>query len=208
MTQTVEMPALAFRAVVGGVDLERRVVQLTFATSAAVTRRDYRLGTLYQEVLSMDPAHVRLDRLNAGAPLLDSHSAGSVGNVLGAVQPGTARIAHHVGEAEVRFSKRAAVEAVWQDVVDKILRAISVGYNVYRYTEAPGRDGGLPTRTAVDWEPFELSLVPMPADIGARVRGPAAAWPTHECLIVGRSAVRVEDEDRHRRLRLALAQRC
>jgi hypothetical protein len=27
-----------------------------------------------------------------------------------------------------------------------------------------------PVRTAVDWEPYEISMVPMPADTGARVR--------------------------------------
>jgi hypothetical protein len=41
------------------------------------------------------------------------------------------------------------------------------------------------TRTATDWEPYEVSLVPMPADPGARVRG-GEKLDTNTCVMVTR----------------------
>lgn len=198
-TRTVNLPALAFRAAVGAVDEEQRTVDLVFSTGAPVERFDYYSGKRYIEKLSMKPGQVRLDRLNAGAALLDSHSAYRIANVFGAVEPGTARLEKGEGLATVRFSKRAEVEPVWRDVVDKILRFVSVGYLVRKFEEETGA-GGVITRTAVDWEPFEISLVAMPADVGAQVRGaePATTFP---CVIVAA----MTDADRTRNLRLAEA---
>jgi hypothetical protein len=198
---TVDMPALCVRASVGTVNKEARTVDLIFSTGAAVDRMDPWTGKRYREVLSMDPAHVRLDRLNAGAPLLDAHSAYSIASVIGAVQPGSARLEKGQGLATVRFSKRDAVEPIWNDVVDEIIRSVSTGYKVYKFQEDTPRDGGIPTRTAIDWEPFEVSMVPMPADVGARVRS-GDKTHTNPCVIIARV---VEDADRQRRFRLAAA---
>ncbi|MGG6994561.1 UNVERIFIED_CONTAM: hypothetical protein P3C97_30570, partial [Pseudomonas aeruginosa] len=74
------------------------------------------------------------------------------------------------GHALVRFSKREDVEAIFQDVRDGILRNISVGYSVHRYELIEAPDDKLPTYRAVDWEPMELSLVPIGFDDGAKVR--------------------------------------
>lgn len=204
--QTVDLPALSVRATVGSVNKEARTVDLIFSTGAAVDRMDYWSGKRFREVLSMDPAHVRLDRLNAGAPLLDAHSAYSVGDVLGAVQPGTARIQNKQGVATVRFSKRDAVEPIFNDVADGIIGNVSVGYRVYKFVEDTPKEGGIPTRTAIDWEPFEVSMVPMPADAGARVRSGDKS-DTNACEIVtrGLTAPVITDADRLRRFRLATA---
>jgi hypothetical protein len=180
-TRTVELPPLSFRASVATVNEEKRTVDLVFSTGAAVDRFDYWSGKRYIEKLSMKAGHVRLDRLNAGASLLDSHSAYRIGNVFGAVEPGTARLEKGQGVATVRFSRRADVEPIWQDVRDGILRFVSVGYRVHKFEE--DNTGTTPVRTAVDWEPYEISLVAMPADAGAKVRGeePPATFP---CVIV------------------------
>lgn len=203
--QTVDLVPLSVRAAVGSVDAEKRTADLIFSTGAAVDRFDFWSGKRFREVLSMDPAHVRLDRLNGGAPLLDAHSAYSVGDVLGAVQPNTARIAKGQGLATVRFSKRADVEPIFQDVADGIIRSVSVGYRVYKFQEETPKDGGTPTRTAIDWEPYEISMVPMPADTGARVRSDKSL--TNACEILGRADVppAITDADRARRLRFANA---
>ena len=182
---TIDLPALCVRAAVSSVNDEARTVELTFSTGAAVERYDYYSGKRYREVLSMDPKHVRLDRLNAGAPLLDSHSAFSVGDILGTTERDSARIEKGQGIVTVRFSKREAVEAIYQDVKDGIVNNVSVGYRVHKFVEEAGKDGAIPTRTAVDWEPFEVSMVPMPADTGARVRAGDKS-DTNECVIVTR----------------------
>src|SRR5688572_13677039 len=109
----VDLAPLCFRAEVGSVNTDARTVELIFSTGAAVDRMDYWTGKRYREVLSMKPGHVRLERLNAGASLLDAHSAYSVSDILGAVQPGTARLEKGKGLASVRFSKRAAVEPIF-----------------------------------------------------------------------------------------------
>lgn len=178
-------------------------MELIFSTGASVDRMDYWSGKRYIEKLSMDPAHVRLDRLNAGAPLLDAHSSYSVSDILGAVQPDSARIEKGKGVATVRFSQREAVAPIFTDVVDGIIRNVSVGYRVYKFVEDSPKDGGTPTRTAIDWEPYEVSMVPMPADVGARVRNGDKS-DTNACVIV-RGTVSTTDADRLRRLRLAQA---
>jgi hypothetical protein len=203
--KTIDIPALSVRAAVGSVNKEARTVDLVFSTGAPVDRMDYWSGKRYIEKLSMDPAHIRLDRLNGGAPLLDAHSAYSVGDVLGAVQADSARIQNKQGVATVRFSKRDDVEPIFQDVVDGIIRSVSVGYRVYKFVEDTPKDGGTPTRTAIDWEPFEVSMVPMPADTGARVRT-GDKTGTNACELLARDiTLDVTDADRDRRVRLAHA---
>lgn len=198
-TQTIDVPPLSIRADISSVNDEARTVDLIFSTGAGIERMDWYSGKRYREVLSLDPKHVRLDRLNAAGPLLDAHSAWSVGDVLGAVVEDSARIEKGKAVATVRFSQRASVEDIWQDVKAGIHRSVSVGYRVHKFEEDAGKDNKLPVRTAIDWEPYEVSLVPMPADVGARVRSDRSNC--NPCVIV----TRVADEDRLRHLRLAKA---
>ena len=196
--RTIDLFPLSLRAALDSVDPDRRTADLVWSTGAPVDRVDY-AGQRYIEVLSMDPRHVRLDRLNSGAPLLDSHSVSSVTDILGTVLPGSARVDGNQGLAKVQFSRRPAIDAIWTDVIDGIVRAVSIGYRIYTLLD----DGGtpVPTRTAVDWEPYEVSMVPMPADVGAGIRDGRCA--PNPCIIVPRFSV--EDQDRLRRLRLAQA---
>lgn len=196
---TIELPPIAIRADVQSVNPEARTADVVFSTGAAVDRFDWLSGKRYRELLSMKPSHVRLDRLNSGGPLLDAHSGYSVAHQLGAIVRGSARIERGQAVATVRFSKRESVEPIFQDVRDGIITAVSVGYRVHRFEETEGRDGAVATRTATDWEPFEVSLVPMPADVGAKVRDGDKSQ-TNSCVIV-----RAGDADRDRRLQLARA---
>jgi hypothetical protein len=188
-SRTVQMSMLSFRAELSprSINDEDRTVDLIWTTGAPVQRMDFWTGERYIEVLSLDPAHVRLDRLNEGAPLLDSHSAYSVADQLGAVVPGSVVLHKKAATARVKFSKRDAVEPIWQDVKDGLIRSVSVGYRVHRFEETAGKDNKIPVRTAVDWEGYELSMVPIPADAGAKTRGgePTDANP---CEIVTRGA--------------------
>jgi len=74
----------------------------------------------------MDPAHVRLDRINSGGPVLDSHSGWSLANVLGVVEDGSAKMVGKKGVATLRFSRRADVDPVWTDISDRVIRNVSV----------------------------------------------------------------------------------
>jgi hypothetical protein len=177
------MAPLTLRADVGTVNEEERSVEVTWTTGAAVERFDWMSGQRYLEVLSLETDHIRLDRLNAGGPLLDAHSGYSVTHMLGVVVPGSVTLTKKEGRARVRFSRRAEVEGVWQDVRDGIVRSLSVGYRVYRYEETEGKGNKLPIRKATDWEPHELSMVPIPADAGAKVRAGDKSL-VHPCEIV------------------------
>jgi hypothetical protein len=150
------------------IDTERRTVELIWSTGAAVKRQDWVTGRTFIEELSMDQSHVRLGRLNGGAPLLNSHSQWRLEAVLGVVE--RAWLDGGEGHAVVRFSSRADVDAVWNDVRDGIIRNVSVGYKVHRFQETSKPGAAVPTFLAVDWEPEEISLVSVGADAGAGVR--------------------------------------
>lgn len=147
------------------VNTETRTAKITWTTGARVLRRDWS-GTEYLEELSLAPGAVRLDRLNSGAPLLNSHQNYDLNSVLGVVE--NARVQNDEGTAIIRFSERPDVEPIFRDVAGGILRNVSVGYVVHAWAEA--REGNTLVRTATDWEPYEISLVPIPADASAGVR--------------------------------------
>lgn len=156
-------------------DPERRTVRVTWSTGAAVLRRDAQ-GP-YAEILSLDPEHVRLDHL-PGAPVLDSHKQRDLGNVLGTVE--RAGIEAGAGWADVRFSSRAEVAPVVEDVRAGVIRHVSIGYSVARWLDGKDPKTGGRTRTAIDWTPREISFVPLPADPGATVRSHMDAQNTPE----------------------------
>lgn len=147
------------------INVEERTVEVAWTTGAQVRRASWSRGD-YIEELSLAPSAVRLERLNSGAPLLDAHSSYELRNVIGVVE--RAWLNGTEGRAQVRFSRRDDVEPIFQDVRDGILRNISVGYKTHK-TERD-ETGAVPVERAVDWEPYELSLVPIPADAGAQVR--------------------------------------
>ena len=182
---TVDLPVQTradVRLMPESVDVERRTVEVVWSTGAAVRRRDPWTGKRYDEVLSLDEAHVDLSRLNGGAPLLNTHGAWDLRDVIGVVE--RAWIAREgeaiVGRATVRFSDRADVEPIWRDVASGIVRNVSVGYAVRSY-EITETDGQPPVWRAVDWQPLELSAVPIGADAAAgfRAAGQPATQP-HE----------------------------
>ena len=184
---TIDLPPLALRAALrpGSVNVDERTVEVVFSTGAPVLRYDWATDQRYIETLSLKPLHVRLSRLNDGAPFLNAHSGFDLTDVLGVVEAASARIAGGQAVARVRFSKREAVEPIWQDIRDGIIRNVSVGYLVHQYEETAATDGMPARRHATDWEPFEISAVPMPADNGAKVR--ADQTKTNPCVLVTRA---------------------
>ena len=150
------------------INVEERTVELVWSTGAQVRRASWARGD-YIEELSMAPGAVRMDRLNKGAPLLDAHDSFSLRSQIGVVQ--RAWLDGNEGRALVKFSRRDDVGPIFQDVQDGIYRNVSVGYKVHK-TERD-ETGAVPVERAVDWEPYELSLVPIPADAGAQEIGRA-----------------------------------
>jgi HK97 family phage major capsid protein/HK97 family phage prohead protease len=113
------------------------------------------------EVLDHDPQSVRLDRLNNGAAVLVNHDTN---DQVGVVATGTARVdADKRGRAAVRFSRSARGREIEQDVEDEIRTLVSVGYRINKY-EVMEREGQSDLVRVTDWQPYEISLVAIPAD--------------------------------------------
>lgn len=175
-TVTRDMPKLDFRASFepSTVDVEKRTVEVVWTTGAAVLRRGWD-GSYFEE-LSLDPKHVRMGRLQSGtAPLLNSHDGWDIRGILGVVM--SARLEKGRGIAIVRFDSGPAGEEAFRMVREGTLRSISVGYSTYKMQKVEGGDTTVPTYRAVDWEPAELSLVPIPADAGSVTRSGGGMTP-------------------------------
>lgn len=165
---------------------EARTVELVWTTGAAVRRTDFWTGQRYDEVLQVDAESVDLSRLNSGAPLLNSHGAYDLSQVIGVVE--RAWLEGGEGRATVRFSEREDVASIVADVKAGIIRNVSVGYNVRKYQV---EEGDVPVYRAIDWQPAEISLVPIPADAGAGTR---AALPSSSCEFFHRAAAQSNKE--------------
>jgi len=136
------------------------------ATATPVQRRDP--GGDYFEVLAIAPRSIRLNRLRSGAaPVLDSHRSGSARDQIGVVND--ARIENGELVAEARLSPRDDVKPIAIDLAAGTAPAVSVGYRVYTSVESRDQSGNL-IITHTDWEPFEVSLVAIPADPKAHIR--------------------------------------
>lgn len=162
-------------------DPEHRTAEVIVSTGARVRRRDFWTGDEWDEVLDMSPESVRLGRLNQGAQLLDGHAVMSgLGSIIGAVMPGSARIADGKLHATVKFSRSELGQRVAQDLQDGIPILVSAGYKTHR--EIVDATVSPQCRTAVDWEPWEVSVVTVPADAGAAFRSAGSNSLQHRAM--------------------------
>ena len=137
---------------------ENRTVNVAFSSEYPVPRWD---GV---EILDHDPKAVRLGRLKSkGAVLVDHDPRDHVG-VVDDVKIDTDRR----GRAVLRFGRSGRASEVFNDIVDGIRSSISVGYRVYKAITEDSK-GDDPIYRVTDWEPFEISLVSIPADPTAQV---------------------------------------
>ena len=136
-------------------DLADRTVSLAFASD---TPCDHWFGEL-----SLSMKGMRTDRLDAGCALLVDHDwTDQVGIVDSySTDKTTAR-------AVVRFSKSERGEEIYQDVLDGIRRSVSVGFMLHDLQLESEKDG-VCSYVSNDWEPYEISLVSVPADISVGV---------------------------------------
>ncbi|RPN01577.1 hypothetical protein IPC1282_32825, partial [Pseudomonas aeruginosa] len=111
------------------------------------------------EVLDHSSDCVDLTRFLTGAPLLMEHRGSQqIGVIERAWLDGDRKL-----RALVRFSRDPAVEPIWQDVVDGVRRNISCGYLIHDMVLERTVDG-VDHYRVIYWEPYEASLVSVPAD--------------------------------------------
>jgi hypothetical protein len=122
---------------------EARTVEIVWTTGATVQRRRWEGWDEireYDEELIVTPQAVRLERMNGGAPFLDSHDGWSLRSVLGAVEPGSVRIEDGQGTATIRLTSAPDAADTVHRILEKTVRHVSVGYRVHRY-EITKREG-------------------------------------------------------------------
>jgi hypothetical protein len=166
----------------GSVDAETRTVTLVFTAGATVRRRRYEgwdTVVPFDETLIVSRQAVNLERLNAGAPVLESHSAWSTFSQLAVVE--RAWIDGKEGKANVRFPAAGIDERadrMFGMVSDRIIKNVSVGYSIdkLRIVE-PEKKGQVEHHIAERWTPYEISFVTIPADVGAGVRSAGLTFP-------------------------------
>lgn len=157
-------------------DAADSTVDLVWTTGADVRRISYRDGP-YIERLVVSAAAIRLGRLNAGAPFLNAHASGDLADIIGAVVPRTARLAAGLGHARVKLSADPAHAGIVANIRNGVIRNVSVGYAIHAVDKREADNGTTPVWRVTDWEPFEISAVPIPADAGAQIRA-ATREPT------------------------------
>lgn len=135
------------------VNEEDRTVELAFSSEEPYERW---FGV---EVLSHDPQAVKLNRLNGGGAVLVNHDTrDQVGVVVSARVDSDKR-----GRATVKFSRSTRGQEIFQDIQDGIRTLVSVGYSIIKYS-VEERKGEADHVTVMEWEPHEISIVPIPAD--------------------------------------------
>lgn len=140
----------------GSIDKDKRTIGFSFSSDIELERWP---GVI--EVLSHEADAVDLTRLRNGAPLLFNHSPDDYVGVVESAQIGADR----KGRCEVRFSENEDAEKIWRDVQAGILRNVSVGYRIKDVKLTEERENGTDVYTVTRWEPYEVSIVTIPADV-------------------------------------------
>lgn len=146
------------------INTEARTVELAFASETPYERW---WGI---EILECSPTAMRMGRLTSGGPLLADHDTRDQIGVIESVQIGADRVVRAV----VRFGKGERAEEMFRDVVDGIRRNVSVGYQIHKAVLVEENDD-IGTYRATDWEPYEVSLVSVPADTSVGIGRSARA---------------------------------
>lgn len=161
---------------------DTRELDVIVSTGASVTRArmDGWDVVRYSEELLVSDAAVNMERLNAGAAVLDSHDAyGGIGSSLGIVQ--RAWIEGGNLMANIRLHAEGVSPAA--DALAGMIRGgtapkISVGYSLDKVRVIEAQKKTDMERWIVErWTPFEVSFVTVPADAGAGVRNADQTYP-------------------------------
>ncbi|PCJ68210.1 MAG: hypothetical protein COA62_15715 [Rhodobiaceae bacterium] len=153
-----------------------RTVDVVWTTGVRVERSSFD-GFSFFEELEVTNEAVRLERLNSGAPVLNAHSSHDILNVIGSVVKGSGRIENGQGLATLKMARGTnQADDIWRKIEDGILVNISVGYRIHKYKRS--KEGSKTIMRAVDWEVYELSFVPIPADSLSGVRADGERFET------------------------------
>ncbi len=156
------------QAAVRNINEDARTVDVAFSSEEPVPR------WFGDEILDHSPGAMLETRLQNGAAVLWNHDADIQIGVVEAASIDSDRR----GRATLRFGRSARAEEIWADIVDGVIRHVSVGYFV-RAIKTEEREGERDKVTITEWEPYEISIVSVPADATVGV-GRGAGEPPEE----------------------------
>lgn len=170
-----EMPNGSIRAVEG--DDNGRKFILSFSSEEPYDRG------YYIEILDHDEDSVDLTRLNEIGVVLYNHDRDKV---IGKIT--RAWIEDGRGSAEIEFDDDDVSNVIYEKVKNGTLKGVSVGYRINKmeevtagHTSSNGKFEG-PCNVATSWEPFEISIVSVPADptvgVGREMEEPVKQAPS------------------------------
>lgn len=154
-----------------------RTAVATFYTGVPIARFDFFDGPY---TLEFSMAGADFARFNAGAPVQRNHSD-DLADQVGVVE--RAWIADGKALAQIRFSERPDVDALWEDVRAGIVRNVSMQATLLEVEDRTTR-GGAKTLRAKKWLPTALAIVPVGADPGAQFVA-LSNRETRECVYLG-----------------------
>lgn len=143
------------------IDEANRSVELSFSSETPYKR------WFGNEILSHEPGSMDLTRLEEIGVLLFNHKSDMP---IGRVESVWLDENDKKGKAKVKFDEDVESEKIYQKVLSGTLKGVSVGYRVGVWEEVEqgsvstnGRFTG-PCSIAARWEPYEISIVSVPAD--------------------------------------------
>jgi hypothetical protein len=159
---------------------ENLVLEFPFSSEEPYLRSSW-WDEPWVEVLGHGDGECDLTRLNSGAAVLLNHGCNetedapmrSIGTTTRAWLEGGR------GYVEIKLSRRDGMEGLVQDILDGIVRNISVGYQILERTLIKQTEGAPDEYRVTKWLPMEVSIVDIPADatvgIGRSIEQPKNA---------------------------------
>lgn len=143
-----------------------------------------------------------LSRVNAGAPLLDSHRNESVNDIIGSIQ--SVSIKNKEARAVVKISSEH--DEILNKIREKTIRNCSVGYRVFEYKDISKPGDKIRTLLATKYEVSEISLCGIPADMNSQIRAEKKVNQTTEVTILPRNTMSdaLNERTRSKEIRLAV----
>lgn len=184
----IRVAPTAIQARLANIDREQRTADVVLYSGAPILRGGgFWGGEPYELEFSLEPGHTRLERLRSGLmPLLEehgqAHNAGmtsALDTVLG-VFPGGEVTSQGV-ICTVRFGTHELAERRWQAVLEGLLGNVSVGAFLHVLKDVTAEGARRKRLRAIDWEPFEGSLVAIGAD--PRAAFLSAHEHEHDCAL-------------------------
>jgi hypothetical protein len=159
-----ELPLALREAPITEIRADKRTIDVVWTAGAKIERYDWFSEKRYVEELVISDAAVRLATLNAGAPVLDSHNRyAGLASMLAVVEH--AWLEGGKGMATIRFPKEGIdpdIDRTFGKIADRMITKLSCGYRRHKIEVDKAKSPEV--WRVIDWEPFEISFVTIPAD--------------------------------------------